>query len=281
MNAIEVRGLRKEFDGFSLGPVNLTLPSGCIMGLIGENGAGKTTLIKLLMGAMKPSGGSVCVLGERDLRRRPAVKEEIGGVLAEPCFPEEITAAEMGIVLAHSYARWDAEAYKAYLERFELPRDKKFKDFSRGMKMKLAIAAALSHRSKLLVLDEPTSGLDPVVRDTMLDLFFEFTREEDHSILISSHIVSDLEKLCDYVAFLHKGTLRLSEEKDRLLERYGLYRCTQAELDALPPGALKGKRVGSYGVEALVDRDKMPGGAALQSPGLEDVIVYMAKGGRP
>ena len=115
MNAIEVRGLRKEFDGFSLGPVNLTLPSGCIMGLIGENGAGKTTLIKLLMRAMKPSGGSVCVLGERDLRRRPAVKEEIGVVLAEPCFPEEITAAELGIVLAHSYARWDAEAYKAYL----------------------------------------------------------------------------------------------------------------------------------------------------------------------
>lgn len=279
MNAIEVQNLCKEYKGFRLDSVNLTLPSGCIMGLIGENGAGKSTLIKLIMGASCRDSGQIRVLGQDNRKDFSRVKEDIGIVLSEPAFPEELSAKQMQKVLRHAYKNWDDEAFEAYMEKLHLPKDKAFKSYSRGMKMKLAIAAALSHRAKLLILDEATAGLDPIVRDEILDIFFEFTRQADHSILISSHIVSDLEKLCDYICFIHQGKVLFTEEKDLLKEKYGVLHCTQEQFEAIDSAAVKGVRHGKYGLEVLVERGLMPADAVLQQPSIEEIIVYVARGG--
>ena len=283
----------KRYKGFALETVNLALPEGCILGLIGENGAGKTTLIKLLLG-MAQGKGEIRVLG-RDIRREgAAIRQETGVVLDEACFPEGLDALQVNRVLRDTYTHWREDEFFRLLKRLSLPERKPFKEFSRGMKMKLAIAAALSHEAKLLILDEPTGGLDPIVRDEILDLFYDFTRDAGHSILISSRIVmdleqrqmcirdsivTDLEKLCDYVAFLHQGRLLFLEEKDALLERYGVVRCSKAECAAFAPGTVRGMREGAYGVEALCERALLPRGVACTRPSVEDVIVLTAKEG--
>ena len=228
MNAIEIRQLQKSYPGFDLGPLDLSLPQGCIMGLIGENGAGKTTTIRLILDMLQRDGGSIRLLGRGDGEDVMLTREETGVVLDEVGFPECFNTRQVNNVMRLTYKNWDQAAYREYLRRFDLPEGKQFKDFSRGMKMKLGIAVVLSHKPKLLILDEPTSGLDPVVRDEVVELFSEFTRDPSHSILISSHIVSDLEKLCDYIAFLHKGQLLLCEEKYLLLSEYCILRCTAA-----------------------------------------------------
>lgn len=282
MNAIELTHINKSFGEFAIQDLSLTVPSGTICGLVGENGAGKSTTIRLLMGALRPDGGTAKVLGA-DVSG-PAfreVKEDVGVVLDEAYFPETLTAVQVGKVLAGTYRRWDQEMYDGFLHRFDLPGKKPFKDFSRGMKMKLAIAAALSHRPKLLVLDEATSGLDPIVRDEVLELFNEFTREEDHSILISSHILSDLEKLCDYIAFLHQGRLLFCDEKDRLLETYGIFTGTAEQAESLREEAVVGREDGGCGgVRALVRRDGVPAGLELERAGIEDIILFMVKGAK-
>lgn len=279
MNAIEVQNLCKEYKGFRLDSVNLTLPSGCIMGLIGENGAGKSTLIKLIMGASCRDSGEIKVLGQDNRKDFDQIKEDIGVVLSEPAFPEELSARQIQKIMRKTYRNWEDETFETYLEKLRLPQRKVFKTYSRGMKMKLAIAVALSHKAKLLILDEATAGLDPIVRDEILDIFFEFTRQEDHSILISSHIVSDLEKLCDYICFIHKGKILFTEEKDLLKEKYGVFQCTQKQLDELNPLAVKGVRRGEYGVEVLVERSLMPAETVLLQPSIEEIMVYAAKGG--
>ena len=276
MNALEIKGLYKKFDEFYLDHLDLTLPCGSIMGLIGENGAGKSTAIKLIAGMLSRDGGSVNILGKDDFD--DSVKEDLGIVPDEIGIPGCITAAEVGRIMEFSFNGWEAETYSNLLSRLSVPENVQFKNLSRGMKMKLGIAAAMSHGAKLLLLDEATSGLDPVVRDDLLDILCEFTRDEGHSVLISSHIVSDLEKICDYIAFLHKGKLLLFEEKDRLLEDYAMARVTEAELEALPKPAVRGTRRGKYGVEALVERRLVPSGAALEKPTLEDIIVFFARG---
>ena len=273
MNAIELHALEKHYRDFDL-KIDLTLPQGCILGLVGENGAGKSTTIRMLLGMTRPDGGSVRVLG-----RESADKDEIGVVLDEPCYPECLTPRQVGRVMAGIFRGWDQPVYEDYLRRLSLPRDKSFKEFSRGMKMKLSIAVALSHHPRLLVLDEPTSGLDPVVRDEVVELFADFAREEDHSVLISSHIVSDLEKLCDYVAFLHKGRLLLCEEKDALREAYGLARLSRADFEALDPAAVIGSRRSPYGVSAILRRSAAPAGLALEPVSIEDLFILMVKEG--
>lgn len=210
------------------------------------------------------------------------MKQDIGIVLDESCLPETLTAREVGKLMALTYERWEPETFSGYLTRFSIPLDKANKDFSRGMKMKLALAVALSHRAKLLLLDEATSGLDPMVREEVLDILLDFTREEDHTVVLSSHIVSDLEKVCDYIAFLHQGKLLLFEEKDRLLEEYALVRLPAAQLQELDPAAIAGQRVGPYGAEALVRREKIPAGFVMEHTSLEDIILFLArKGGEP
>lgn len=275
MNAIELKGLKKSFPDFTLGPVDLAVPEGTILGLIGENGAGKSTTIKLMLGLLRTDAGSITILGQ-DAKKLD--KNEIGVVLDEPGFPTLLNAKEIRSFLKDIYRHWDDAAWQDYMRRFELPQEKKFSDFSKGMKMKLAIAAAMSHHARLLILDEPTSGLDPVVRDEVVGILSEFTREPDHSILLSSHIVSDLEKLCDYIAFLHKGQLLLSEEKDALYEEYGLLRCDLETLRLLDPAAVIGKKETPYGAEVILRREAA-GNLTLSPIGIEELFVFMVKGG--
>ena len=277
MNALEIKNVSKRYAGFALDTLDLTLPCGCIMGLIGENGAGKTTTIKLILDMIRRDGGSISVLGRDNKEGFSLTKEEIGVVFDEAGFSNCLTPRHVGKIMRNIYRAWDDDAYADYLKKLDLPENKRFKDFSRGMKMKLSIAVALSHHARLLILDEPTSGLDPVVRDEVTDIFSDFTRDERNAVLISSHIVSDLEKICDYIAFLHKGKLMLCEEKDVLRERYGIIRCTAAELAGIDPGAVVGKRVSPYGVEAIVARDKAPRGAELSPVDIEQLFIFMAK----
>ena len=275
MNALEVRDLTKHYKTFTLDHLTFDLPMGSVLGLIGENGAGKSTTIKLILEIGRKDGGTVSVLGRKPGERLP--KEEIGVVMDEVGIHGCLTAGELGRILPGIYKNWDRAAYEGYLKRLDLDPKKQFKSYSRGMKMKLGIAAALSHNARLLLLDEATSGLDPVVRDEVTDLFSEFTRDENRAVLISSHIVSDLEKICDYIAFLHKGRLLLFEEKDRLKERYGLLQCTGPELRALPPQAVKGKKITPYGVQALVDRAYVPAGRNVSPVDLEQIFIFMVK----
>ena len=274
MNALEIRNLTRHFGDFTLDRLNLTLPGGCILGLIGENGAGKSTTIRLILGMLRPDGGTVTILGRDNRDNLALTKQDIGVVLDEVGIPECMTPKQVGIVMADVFTRWDAKTYEGLLERFSLPENKKFREFSRGMKMKLGLAVALSHQAKLLILDEATSGLDPVVRDEVVSILSEFTRDESHSILISSHIVSDLEKLCDYVAFLHKGKLLLCEEKDMLLSEYGILHCRPEDL---PETGVLHKKLSPYGAEAIVRRDAVKPGTALSPISMEELFVFMSK----
>lgn len=277
-NAIEIRGLTKHYKGFSLENLNLDLPAGCVLGLVGENGAGKSTTIRLTMDALERDGGTVTVLGvDNKSREFHAIKEDIGVVLDETFVPEILSAKQLGRIMAGSFKNWEQDTYEGWLKRLDLPEDKRFKDYSRGMTMKLGIAAALSHRARLLLLDEATGGLDPMVREELLEVFADFAAQDGHAVLLSSHIVSDLERICDYIAFLHKGRLVLCEEKDVLLEKYGILKCSKEQLQNIPAGAVHGVRIGNYGAEALVEREAMPRGAVIDRPTLEDIILYMSK----
>ena len=278
-NAIEIRGLCKRYKDFALEDLHLDLPYGCVLGLVGENGAGKSTTIRLIMDALERDGGTVSVLGaDNQSKEFLDLKEDIGVVLDETFVPEVINARQMGKIMAGTYKNWDQAVYDGWIRRFELPLDKKFKDYSRGMTMKLGIAAALSHHPRLLLLDEATGGLDPMVREELLEVFADFAAQDGHAVLLSSHIVSDLERICDYIAFLHKGRLVLCEEKDLLLDKYGILKCSKEQLANIPEEAVHGKRVGTYGVEALVEREFMPRDAVVDRASLEDIILYMVKG---
>lgn len=279
MNAITIEHLTKRYPDFALQDIDLALPQGAILGLIGENGAGKSTLIRLLLNAVSRDSGRITVLGTDNTDQAfRQVKEDIGVVLDEAYFPQALSARQVGNCLSRTFRSWDQPLFEQYLARFGLPDKKLFQDYSRGMRMKLAIAAALSHHPRLLLLDEATAGLDPLVRDEILEIFNDFTRDETHSILISSHIVSDLEKLCDYVAFLHKGQLLLCSEKDRLLEEHLLVSAAPSLLDTLEPGSVIGRQRGVYGDRALIRREALLPDMAAERPTLEDVILFSAKG---
>ena len=247
-NCIEIKGLVKQYKTFTLGPVDLTVPGGSILGLIGENGAGKTTLIKSMLGVVRPSGGEVTLLGADPDR----AKEEIGVVMDDCFFSEYLRVKDVNTVLSRVYKGWDKELFRDYLDKFGLAGTKNIKELSRGMRMKLSLAAALAHRPKLLLLDEATAGLDPVVRDEILDEFLDFVSDEDHGILISSHITSDLEKAADYIAYLHEGKLLMCDEKDRLLESYGRLVCARADLEQVDRSYLVSTRKSQYSTEALI-----------------------------
>ncbi len=282
MNALELKNLTKTYPGhpgFQLTEVNLTLPGGCIMGLIGENGAGKSTVFKLILGIIEANYGSVTILG-RGQKELPLIKEDIGVVLDEVGLPQCLTAMQMDAVFGLMYSHWDRPLFRSLLKKMAVPEEKSFDALSRGMKMKLGLAIALSHHPKLLLLDEATSGIDPVARDEIIDMLMDFTRDESHSILISSHIVSDLEKLCDYIAFLHKGKLLLLEEKDRLLEQYAIVRCSHKDFAVLPPAAIRGKKETAYGITAIAERAAIPAGWSVSPVSIEELFIFMVKEAR-
>lgn len=275
MNAVEVKELTKKFKGFTLDHVSFSLPAGCIMGLVGENGAGKSTTLKLLLNMIQKDSGRITILGKDE---KNIDKNELGVVFDECRFHESFTAKDINQVLKSIFQRWNEQQFFDYLNRFEVPSNKKLKEFSRGMKMKISIAAAVSHDAKLLLLDEPTSTLDPVVRDEMLDIFYDFISDEQHSIIISSHIVSDLEKVCDYIAFMHKGKMILCEEKDRLLQECRLAQMSEAEFSAIDKDEIIGSRKTPFGITAVIRKAAAAQIRNTQPINLEDLFVYMIRG---
>lgn len=274
MNAIEIKNLTKKFKGFALDNVSISLPTGCIMGLIGENGAGKSTVIKSILGIIHPDGGEINIFGKEPTAE---MKNDIGVVLDEIGIPMQFNIKNVDSIMKNVFTNWNSDEFYNYIKKFNLPDKKAFKTFSKGMKMKLGIAVALSHDAKLLILDEPTSGLDPLVRDEIIDIFNDFTRDETHSILISSHIVSDLEKICDYITFIHNGKITLCEEKDILLEKYGFINTSEEVLAGLDKSAVKGKKSHKFGTEAVIVRDKVPSSFDVKPVTIEELFVYMSK----
>jgi len=277
-NCIEIRGLVKQYKSFTLGPIDLKVPGGSIMGLIGENGAGKTTLIKSMLGIVKPTAGTAVLLGADPDR----AKEDIGMVLDDCFFSEYLRIKDVETVLCRVFKTWDKGLYRDYLDKFGLSGAKNIKELSRGMRMKLSLAAALAHRPRLLILDEATAGLDPVVRDEILDEFLGFIQDEDHAILISSHITSDLEKVADYIAYIHQVEVVLSGAKDAILDSYGRVGCTAAQLETIDPRDVLRTRRGAFVGEALVnDRSafarKYPM-LMVERTTLEDIMLFVGKG---
>ena len=277
-NCIELKGLVKQYKTFTLGPIDLAVPGGSILGLIGENGAGKTTLIKSMLGIVKPGGGEVALLGTDPDR----AKEDLGVVMDDCFFSEYLRVKDVNTVLSHIYKGWDKGLFRDYLDKFGLAGTKNIKELSRGMRMKLSLAAALAHRPKLLLLDEATAGLDPVVRDEILDEFLDFVSDEDHGILISSHITSDLEKAADYIAYLHEGKLLMCDEKDRLLEGYGRLVCARADLEQVDRGYLVSTRKSQYSTEALIrhrgDFQRLYPRLTVEPITLDELMVFVVRG---
>ena len=255
-NAFTVSGLTKTYQDFVLDQVSFSVPSGSIVGLIGENGAGKSTTINAALGLIQKESGQVSIFGKEGLDGD--TKEEVGVVFDGSNYPEILSPRKLNGVMKRIYRSWDEAAYFRLLNQFSLPPEKRIKQFSKGMKTKLAISVALSHHSRLLILDEATSGLDPVIRDDILDMLLDFVQEEDHSILVSSHITSDLEKIADYIVFIHEGKVVFSKPKDELVEQYGVLKCGAAQFDALDKADIIVYRKMDYEWQVLVaDREKM------------------------
>ncbi len=278
MNAIEINNLTKNYKDFSINNMNFAVPTGSIVGLVGGNGAGKSTTIKLIMDTIKRDSGSISVLGiDNKQKEFINAKENIGIVLDETNFPDMLNAKNINSIMKLTYKNWDNTMFSMYMEKFNLPKNKPFKEFSRGMRMKLGIAVALSHNAKLLILDEATSGLDPLIRDEILEVFSEFTRNEKNTVLMSSHIVSDLEKICDYIAFMNNGEIILYEEKDVLLDTYGVLKISKNDLQNLSNNAIIAKKATSYGYDILVKKNEIPNNLVCEITTLEDIILFLAK----
>lgn len=277
-NILEIKDLNKKYDNFNLSNINLSLPKGCIMGFIGENGAGKSTTIKLILNLIFRDSGKINIMGLDNIKNEKQLKENVGVVFDESNFPEYMRASDVGLIMKSIYRNWDCAVYKSYLDKFSLPKNTVVKDYSRGMKMKLSIAVALSHHAKLLILDEATSGLDPIIRDEILDVFMEFIQDEEHAIFLSSHITSDLEKIADYITFIHKGKIVFSESKDSLLNDYGILKCSNADYSRIDKNAILGCRKNQFGVDALVLKNKVKGNYTIDRASIEDIMLFHIKG---
>ena len=282
-NILEVRNLTKQYADFTLDHVSFSIPKGTIMGLIGENGAGKSTTINAILDLIHKDDGTVTFWGQ-ELSSAKQLKEDIGVVFDGINFYETLTAAKVGKISQTAYKQWDDRLYREYLNRFQLPTDKEIKTFSKGMKMKLCIAVALSHRPKLLILDEATSGLDPVMRDDILDVFLEFVQDEEHSILISSHITTDLEKVADSITFIHQGKVLFCKAKDELLYQYGIIRCGAAIFDEIDKSEILAYRKEDYQWNVLVaDKEKARRrykNAVVDDAAIDDILLLYVKGER-
>ena len=282
-NILEVRNLTKQYEDFTLDHVSFSIPKGTIMGLIGENGAGKSTTINAILDLIHKDDGTVTFWGQ-ELSSAKQLKEDIGVVFDGINFYETLTAAKVGKISQTAYKQWNDRLYREYLNRFQLPADKEIKTFSKGMKMKLCIAVALSHKPKLLILDEATSGLDPVMRDDILDVFLEFVQDEEHSILISSHITTDLEKVADSITFIHQGKVLFCKAKDELLYQYGIIRCGAAAFDEIEKSEILAYRKEDYQRNVLVaDKEKARRrykNVVVDDVSIDDILLLYVKGER-
>lgn len=277
-NAIEIKGLTKKYDGFTLDDISFDVPKGSVMGFIGQNGAGKTTTIKAIFNIISRDAGTINVLGLDNIENEYEIKEDVAAVFDELPFHEDFNARQISVVLSSVFRNWDNEKFKELLTRFALPEKKKIKQFSKGMKMKLQIATALSHDAKLLIMDEATTGLDPVIRNEILDIFREYLQDGERSILMSSHITSDLEKIADCVTFIDKGKILLSGYKDDILDTHGLLKCSKADYENIDKEDIISARITDFGVDAMVSDRKMCGkkysGAVIDKTTLEEIMLY-------
>lgn len=279
-NSILVQNLCKSFKDFALDDISFRVPQGRIVGFIGENGSGKSTTINLILNEFKKDSGQIFVLGTD--HTDVFIKDDIGVVFDECNFHEVFTARDLSKILSGVYRSWDNAVYEAYLKRFKLPLDKPIGSFSKGMKMKLSILCALAHKPKLLILDEATTGLDPVVRDEILDLFLEFIEDEEHSVFFSSHIISDLQKIADYVILIHEGKIVFEEQKDDLVYNYGIIRCGKERFESVSPDDYIAYRQTKLSVECLVNNKdaikKKYRDMIVDNATLEDIMLFYIKG---
>ena len=282
-NAIEISGVTKKYSGFTLDNISFNVPKGSIMGFIGQNGAGKTTTIRSILNLIPIDGGEIKLLGLDHQENEKQIKERIAVVFDELPFHDVFNAKDMARIFEGIYPKWSNAEYNSYLERFKLPTKKKIGEFSKGMKMKLQIACALSHSAELLVMDEATTGLDPVVRDEILHIFMEYLQDGEHSILMSSHITSDLEKIADTVTFIDKGKLLVSGCKDEILESHGILKCDKGEISKIAAEDIVSIRMNSYGAEIMLNNRQEASykysGAIVDPVSLDDIMLYYVHSG--
>lgn len=253
-NAIEIRNLVKSYsDKFTLGEINLNIPSGIIIGLIGENGAGKTTLIKSILNIISLNKGNIKIFGKDIKINESEIKENIGVVLDNMFFPELLMPKDINSIMKDVYKNWDEQLFNKYLSEFKLKNNQSIKSMSKGMRKKLEIATALSHHPKLLILDEPTSGLDPVVRNEVLDIFLDFIQDEEHTILLSTHITSDLEHIADKIIFINQGKVVLDQCRDDLLDNYGILKCDVDKFDTISKDDIIAYKKNKYDYKILIN----------------------------
>lgn len=280
--ALEIKNLEKKYDKFHLKNINLSIPKGTIMGFVGTNGAGKSTTMKAILQLVRADAGEVFIDGQKINEKDMQWKEEIGVVLDEIHFYETLTPKKVGNILKNAYKKWNMTQYQQYLNQFELPKDQEIKTFSKGMKVKLSLATAMSHDAKLLILDEPTSGLDPIVRDEILDCFLDFVQNEENSILVSSHITTDLEKIADYITFIDQGKLLLTASKDELLYDYGILRCKKSEFETIEKEDILAYKLQEYQVNVLVNQkermQKKYKDFIMDSTTLDEIMLLFVKG---
>lgn len=282
-SVIEITGLKKKYDNkFELGEIDIDIPSGSIVGLIGENGAGKTTLIKSILNIIKIDKGNIKIFG-KDYKNEN-VKEEIGVVLDNTFFPELLTPKDINNSMKSIYKNWDSDLYFSYLKEFDLPENKTIKSLSKGMRKKLEIATSLAHKPKLLILDEPTSGLDPVIRSEVLDIFLKFIEDDEHSILLSTHITSDLEHIADKIVFIDEGKIVLEKSRDEIMDDYAILKCDIDYFSKIDKEDILRLRKTKYSYEILVNEkqkvSKKYQDCVLDKISIEDLMLLMIKGER-
>ncbi len=283
-NIIEIKNLTKEYPGFKLDNISFNIPKGSIMGLIGENGAGKTTTIKLILNIISKDKGKIKIFDKDNILKEIEVKEDIGVVLDDSFLSLYLSVTDINNIMKNFYNNWDSDLYFSYLKQFDLENKKIIKDFSSGMKMKLKIAIALAHHPKLLILDEPTSGLDPIFRNELLNIFRDFVSDDEHSILFSTHITSDLEHVADYITFIHQGKIIFSLDKDVLTDEFGLVKCNSKDFSRFDKEDYIKYQKLNYHYRVLVkDRKSFKAKydiKTIDKPSLEDIMLTFIKGDR-